>query len=1150
MKDPNRLLEDLLAHDAWIRSLASRLVRDEHAAQDVVQDAWMEALEKPPRKPGPLRSWMRRVVRSFALMRHRTDAHRRQREERAARGESLPSVAEMLDREETRIRVARAVASLEEPCRSTVLYRYFEGLPPREIAARLDVSVSAVHERLRRGLQKLRARLDRDFGDRKSWCAALVPLIGKVSMGAAAGGASTSILTGALIMSTKVKIGIAALLVVGTATTFMFWPREEEPRLPAVPGTEEHRPTAAPVKKTTEAAAPATNGRDDTEVPARKTAAPGKKPAAVLVPKRGSIVGTVTDLEGTPLPGATVAAFRYVLGIVEMKIMTSARTNEHGEYELKPIHGRCLLGASDAGHYTERRFASPFTRQDFRLGKPGTLRGKIVFATTREPCADVTVAVYRSDPMDAMTRLSWYTHNRPPVISVRSIPDGTYRIEGLRPGAYRVRILSCEAPQTHSMSEAVSVEAGRESVKDFVVGRGFVFTGRVTDKDTGEPVAGARVTLVANERKLGITDDEGRYTVQGLEWDLVVGAFGEVKAQGYRNGSFVFHNNNFNSPFTKDFTLRRAAEVNGRVLDPAGEKVAGARVGFFGSVILERNRWNRSLSSSQHVTTGADGSFSLSTPASTRGFQLSAAKEGFAWGTSERIVLKRGEKKEGVVIRLGKGGRIRGRVQDETGAPVASARVNVRTDRDKIFKSIDTRADGCYELEAVHDGVHGMDVYPPGLAHGGCSAYMTAKRSGVAVSEGQVTEINWVLRPGSMIAGRVVDENGHPVAGAAVRALRPEMRGRVFPDRPVRTAISGAEGRFRIEGFEEIATKYLLEARKIGYEPAYGKAAETGQTDLLLTVKALKKLEGRVVDAATGQPVPEFRIHGSYEYKPGKQGSLYPRRHGSAMSFADFEGRFSMHLPPGKYEIEAHTPDGMRSDSLAFEIFPVGQPKSVVLGVWRAGSLSGKVLDPEGKPIPYASVGLWDLRTDPVKNLRWLRTDTSGRFEVRSLPAGSFVLEGFARGTMRKVRVLQSFRKISISTGENREISLPVAPGAEVEVVVTSSGDRPVPGAKVTVQRADGIPNALKMSRSVRSDRAMSESFRKGKLMSQEAMRALYKSVSRRLTVTDPDGRLATLFLPPGRYTIHTAAEGFKPVRKTVVVTAGRKNEVAIEVRR
>ena len=77
MKDPNLLLEDLLAHDAWIRSLACRLVRDEHAAQDVVQDAWMEALEKPPRKPGPLRSWMRRVVRSYALMHHRSEAHRR-----------------------------------------------------------------------------------------------------------------------------------------------------------------------------------------------------------------------------------------------------------------------------------------------------------------------------------------------------------------------------------------------------------------------------------------------------------------------------------------------------------------------------------------------------------------------------------------------------------------------------------------------------------------------------------------------------------------------------------------------------------------------------------------------------------------------------------------------------------------------------------------------------------------------------------------------------------------------------------------------------------------------------------------------------------------------------------------------------------------
>jgi hypothetical protein len=42
--------------------------------------------------------------------------------------------------------------------------------------------VSAVNERLRRGLKKRRARLDRDFGDRRSWCATL-PTLAVIEVG-------------------------------------------------------------------------------------------------------------------------------------------------------------------------------------------------------------------------------------------------------------------------------------------------------------------------------------------------------------------------------------------------------------------------------------------------------------------------------------------------------------------------------------------------------------------------------------------------------------------------------------------------------------------------------------------------------------------------------------------------------------------------------------------------------------------------------------------------------------------------------------------------------------------------------------------------------------------------------------------------------
>ena len=121
-----------------------------------------------------------------------------------------------------------ALFLLEEPYRSILIDRYFDNLTTKEIATRLDVSVSAVHERHRRGLQKLRARLDREFGDRSNWCAALLPLFGQVPTGAATAAGSTapaSLRPGALVMRTKSKI--AAVIIIAVGLAYAFWPRNE-----------------------------------------------------------------------------------------------------------------------------------------------------------------------------------------------------------------------------------------------------------------------------------------------------------------------------------------------------------------------------------------------------------------------------------------------------------------------------------------------------------------------------------------------------------------------------------------------------------------------------------------------------------------------------------------------------------------------------------------------------------------------------------------------------------------------------------------------------------------------------------------------------------------------------------------------------------
>lgn len=155
--------ELLLTHASALRSMARALLHDEHAAEDVVQETWLRAWISPPRAGGSVGGWLRRVTEGFALQRRRAEGRRARREQdyAAQRPESIDS-----DQRSAVLRsVVEAVLALDEPYRETVLLRWFEGLPPREIAQRLNVRVATIDSRLQRAHERLRAKLEREFGD-------------------------------------------------------------------------------------------------------------------------------------------------------------------------------------------------------------------------------------------------------------------------------------------------------------------------------------------------------------------------------------------------------------------------------------------------------------------------------------------------------------------------------------------------------------------------------------------------------------------------------------------------------------------------------------------------------------------------------------------------------------------------------------------------------------------------------------------------------------------------------------------------------------------------------------------------------------------------------------------------------------------------
>src|SRR5262245_61374735 len=204
-------IADLLRHRDWVRGVARALVWGGQDADDLEQQAWLAALESPPSRGNASRGRFATLLRRTSSRLVRTETRRRARETRPREVAQSRSPADLVAQAELHERVVRNVIALDEPYRETILLRFYEGLPPREIASRLGAPVSTVSSRLSRGLSILRSRLDP--GDRDQWRRIVVPF------------AATSALKTASAATVGVLLMNKIVLLLGLATVvgLSFW---------------------------------------------------------------------------------------------------------------------------------------------------------------------------------------------------------------------------------------------------------------------------------------------------------------------------------------------------------------------------------------------------------------------------------------------------------------------------------------------------------------------------------------------------------------------------------------------------------------------------------------------------------------------------------------------------------------------------------------------------------------------------------------------------------------------------------------------------------------------------------------------------------------------------------------------------------------
>ncbi|MDQ3934773.1 MAG: sigma-70 family RNA polymerase sigma factor [Actinomycetota bacterium] len=168
-------LKDPAQFDDAYRQLAPRAVaaanhvlRDEAAAEDVVQDVFMQLWRRPSSydaRRGPLSSYVTMLARSRALDRWRSRSARdaaleRTKEEARLNGESVAESADELAIRRERSRVlAGAIGALPAEQRDALLLAYGRGLTANEIADAAAIPLGTAKSRVRLGLRRTRENL-------------------------------------------------------------------------------------------------------------------------------------------------------------------------------------------------------------------------------------------------------------------------------------------------------------------------------------------------------------------------------------------------------------------------------------------------------------------------------------------------------------------------------------------------------------------------------------------------------------------------------------------------------------------------------------------------------------------------------------------------------------------------------------------------------------------------------------------------------------------------------------------------------------------------------------------------------------------------------------------------------------------------------
>lgn len=382
---------------------------------------------------------------------------------------------------------------------------------------------------------------------------------------------------------------------------------------------------------------------------------------------------------------------------------------------------------------------------------------------------------------------------------------------------------------------------------------------------------------------------------------------------------------------------------------------------------------------------------------------------------------------------------------------------------------------GCLAETTTDDaGAFAVDVPPGGVGLSLLDPRWDVVRTTAEVPpDGDVPPLRIVAAPVEPLCGTVVDAgDGRPLAGAVV----------TWMDEPGHATRTDADGRFVLPVPRTGRVAAFTRSRQ-GRSWAVPKAGE-----IVLRLREGAGISGRVVDAR-GRTIADARLLAVGRAWDAPAETIAGPRTDSGGRF-DFS--WAPEPPRGEkrpvFVVAWHRLRGM-SEPLPL---PCDGPRDLVLSGWR--TVEGELRDDRGNPVPRAPVRAeWELRDlEPVEAAalglplrRETRTGPDGRFRLTDVPATFPVTVRADLGGLTLTH--------AVPAGSTVPLKLALPRGEPLEGRVLARGSRP-PGAPgtVTVRLLDAP--ALSLERSA---------------------------------TFGPDGVFRFEDVPPGRYHVQAAAEGF-----------------------